>query len=77
MIGSSESSLACLSEGIALNTSLVYLNLSNNQISHCGASFISSALTTNETLFELGIIELLVCVLILIHYVHVHVDSDH
>ena len=53
-LGAADSSLAALFEGIAINHSLVYLNLSNNQISHIGAQFIASALITNETLVELG-----------------------
>ncbi len=46
--------MKCLCEGLAMNTSLRYLDLRSNHIDHTGASHIASVLLVNVTLQELG-----------------------
>ena len=47
--------LICVSEGLQHNTSLVYLNLRNTQITDKGAEYISQALEFNISLQTLDI----------------------
>lgn len=53
-LGVWESGMKELAEGLAVNTSLEYLDLQSNHINHEGVTYLASALTSNNSLEELG-----------------------
>ena len=53
-IGMLETSMAVFAECLSVNTSVTYLDLRNNQISHDGACELADALKRNSTLLALG-----------------------
>ena len=54
-VGVWESSFALFCEGLAANSSLVHLDLRNNQIDHTGAHELAIALRSNSTLSTLDL----------------------
>ena len=54
-IGVWESAFASFCEGLAANTSLIHLDIRNNQIDHTGAQEIAIALRSNSTLTTLDL----------------------
>ena len=53
-VGANEEGFRELCEGLALNTSLQYLDLRSNNIDHNGAIQLASALVSNYSLLEVG-----------------------